>query len=173
MGDVQLGSTSSSEFGGGNTLRIGRPEHPGFNFPGRRASHLLDLFHAGRPLSGNAQDAAGPVQAVEGHVNLNTASREAIRLLVAGRIHQDPQIREFASNVHAQGILRHPTVTELDEVPDFTEIATRIADAIIAGRPYASPSEIASITDDLDGPDNPVFGNPQILANYSSSGFPR
>lgn len=34
-------------WGGGNTLRIGRPEHELFDRPGMRASQWLDLFHAG------------------------------------------------------------------------------------------------------------------------------
>lgn len=34
-------------WGGGNTLRIGRPEHRLFDQPGRRASQWLDLFHTG------------------------------------------------------------------------------------------------------------------------------
>lgn len=34
-------------WGGGNTLRIGRPEHERFDQPGMRASQWLDLFHTG------------------------------------------------------------------------------------------------------------------------------
>ncbi|HRQ90016.1 MAG TPA: hypothetical protein PLA50_14550, partial [Bacteroidia bacterium] len=34
-------------WGGGNTLRIGRPEHARFDRPGMRASQWLDLFHTG------------------------------------------------------------------------------------------------------------------------------
>ena len=34
-------------WGGGNTLRIGRPEHERFDRPGMRASQWLDLFHTG------------------------------------------------------------------------------------------------------------------------------
>lgn len=34
-------------WGGGNTLRIGRPEHALFDRAGMRASQLLDLFHTG------------------------------------------------------------------------------------------------------------------------------
>lgn len=34
-------------WGGGNTLRIGRPEHIRFDQPGMRASQWLDLFHVG------------------------------------------------------------------------------------------------------------------------------
>lgn len=34
-------------WGGGNTLRIGRPEHARFDQPGMRASQWLDLFHTG------------------------------------------------------------------------------------------------------------------------------
>ncbi len=37
----------SSLWGGGNTLRIGRPEHRLFDRPGMRASQWLDLFHVG------------------------------------------------------------------------------------------------------------------------------
>lgn len=36
-------------WGGGNTLRIGRPEHALFDRPGMRASQWLDLFHVGVP----------------------------------------------------------------------------------------------------------------------------
>ena len=40
-------ATPSPLWGGGNTLRIGRPEHELFDQPGMRASQLLDLFHVG------------------------------------------------------------------------------------------------------------------------------
>lgn len=37
------------QFGGGNSLRIGRLEHPKFDQMGQRASQLLDLFQTGTP----------------------------------------------------------------------------------------------------------------------------
>lgn len=55
---------SSKMWGGGNTLRIGRPEHARFDQPGMRASQWLDLFHAGSngtnlgPLPGSGVTAA-------------------------------------------------------------------------------------------------------------------
>ncbi len=45
-------------WGGGNTLRIGRPEHALFDRPGMRASQWLDLFHTGYPGT-NLRSAAG------------------------------------------------------------------------------------------------------------------
>ncbi|MEQ1839237.1 MAG: hypothetical protein ABL994_02410, partial [Verrucomicrobiales bacterium] len=40
-------ATPGKMWGGGNTLRIGRPEHRLFDQPGMRASQWLDLFHTG------------------------------------------------------------------------------------------------------------------------------
>jgi hypothetical protein len=44
---LPLDATPSPLWGGGNTLRIGRPEHELFDRPGMRANQLLDLFHVG------------------------------------------------------------------------------------------------------------------------------
>jgi hypothetical protein len=49
-GEVTTSCNADSDFGGGNTLRIGRPEHPKFDLekkPGQHAGRLLDLFHVG------------------------------------------------------------------------------------------------------------------------------
>jgi hypothetical protein len=48
-GTVDERKRGAQEFGGGNTLRIGRPEHPRFDQVGQRAAQLLDLFHVGVP----------------------------------------------------------------------------------------------------------------------------
>ncbi len=93
-------------FCGGNTLRIGRNEHSAFrpdyrpaqqrdparpDHRGMAASTLLDLFHCGDP---NALDveaaAASNLARIDGHVNVNTATRGALRALVAGRLRMDP-----------------------------------------------------------------------------------
>ncbi len=44
---LPISATPGKMWGGGNTLRIGRPEHKLFDQPGMRASQWLDLFHAG------------------------------------------------------------------------------------------------------------------------------
>lgn len=44
---LPLDAAPGKMWGGGNTLRIGRPEHARFDQPGMRASQWLDLFHAG------------------------------------------------------------------------------------------------------------------------------
>jgi hypothetical protein len=45
--NLPAGSVPGKMWGGGNTLRIGRPEHALFDRPGMRASQWLDLFHTG------------------------------------------------------------------------------------------------------------------------------
>jgi hypothetical protein len=172
-GDVLASSTSSADFGGGNTLRIGRPEHPRFDIAGQRASQWLDLFHAGLSRSADAGEREGPVVRIDGHVNLNTASRHALRLLIAGRIQQDPEIRRFLGDFHTQGTDRFPAVEGVSPVPDFTGIADRIAGAIIRSRPFASTGELANARE-FDGViSTHVFGNERLLPEYAASGYPR
>ena len=45
--NLPAGSVPGKMWGGGNTLRVGRPEHALFDRPGMRASQWLDLFHTG------------------------------------------------------------------------------------------------------------------------------
>jgi hypothetical protein len=52
------------QFGGGNSLRIGRLEHPKFDQMGQRASQLLDLFQTGTPGT-NCEFLTKPQNAVE------------------------------------------------------------------------------------------------------------
>lgn len=47
LASLPLQATPGKMWGGGNTLRIGRPEHELFDRPGMRASQLLDFFHVG------------------------------------------------------------------------------------------------------------------------------
>jgi hypothetical protein len=172
-GDALASSTSSADFGGGNTLRIGRPEHPRFDIAGQRASQLLDLFHTGLARSADPDEREGAVVKVEGHVNLNTASREALRMMIAGRIQQDPEIRSFLSDTHTQEVSRFPAVEEVSPAPDYTPIADRIADAIIRSRPFASTGELAN-TREVDGAVfTHVFGNARLFPEYSGSGYPK
>ncbi len=47
--DLTSSAQASDVWGGGNTLRIGRREHPRFDTMGQRAAQLLDIFHLGVP----------------------------------------------------------------------------------------------------------------------------
>lgn len=152
-------ASQPSEFhGGGNTLRIGRPEHPAFDSAARRGMHaarLLDLFHAGRPHATDAAAREGPLVEIAGHVNINTASRDALRAMAAGLLVMDPALSEQLHAEHDESMMPPVKAVALD-APQASIAADLIADAIIRTRPHASPAEIAWATD-ADG--NAVFGN--------------
>ena len=144
-------------YGGGNTLRIGRPEHPKFDvisgappaeMPGMHAARLLDLFHTGKSRSTSQADREGGLVRIEGHVNLNTATEDALRALAAGNLKADPRLARTNSQTHSSSTAA-PPVTEI-EVPSLTQTkqADLLAQAIIRGRPYLSPSEIATSRDE-------------------------
>lgn len=138
-------SSPSVFYGGGNTLRIGRPEHGAFEpsvGEGKHAAYLLDLFHVGLSRSEVASDREGPVVRIAGHVNLNTASRDVLRALAAGPLVMDPMLSRQTSVEHDQ--TRMPPITGLSlSAPASVVEADRIADAIIGSRPYGSTAGLA------------------------------
>ena len=165
---VQINNVSSLYFGGGNTLRIGRPEHPKFDLPakhvpadmpGTHAARLLDLFHAGKSRSGNASLREGPVVRIEGQININTASHEALRSMAAGFLGMDPKLSKRTSDTFDGRMAPTAQLLTTLSAPTTDKEADRIAEAIIVGRPYATPSELACAA----GTDSKqVFGNPFI-----------
>ena len=161
--DVIAASPASPDHGGGNSLRIGRPEHPAFDQPGRRALHLLDMFHAGRSRSPDPALREGNLVEIRGQVNLNTATRDVLRALAAGALGQDPSLATVPDSLNHQGaplMAPPPDLTTLYAPSNGTLTeADRIADAILRSRPFASPSELA-LAKDQDG--KPVFGNPDM-----------
>jgi Tfp pilus assembly protein PilX len=169
---VQVNNEPSPYFGGGNTLRIGRPEHPQFNqdassalnhtsaaMPGTHAARLLDLFHAGKSRSNDKSLREGLLVRIEGNVNINTASRDALRAMAAGHLVMDPKLSKRTSDVF--GSRTAPPVEALNTLsaPTNSREADVIADAIIKGRPYASPSELACVT---GSGGEQVFGNSDL-----------
>jgi hypothetical protein len=159
-------ATPSDKFCGGNTLRIGRPEHerfrPDFLIPpatGRPfqrslcATSLLDLFHCGQPRVGfhtnplndlEVQQLTGDLVRIHGHVNLNTASRDTLRALVAGRLQADPRLRRrLTSEAQAE---QNPTALENELHPPSSSAvgaqADLLAELIIRHRPYVTPAEL-------------------------------
>ncbi len=141
-------------FCGGNSLRVGRVEHslfrpdyrpsPGPGRPlhrGLAASTLLDLFHCGDANSLEAARITGPHVRIDGHVNVNTASRETLRALIAGRLAADPRLRrknDDAEPAAGQPVLLLPPSKSRTEAQ-----ADVMAAAIIQNRPYVTPAEVA------------------------------
>lgn len=148
----------STFYGGGNTLRIGRPEHHAFNLsdkPGLHATLLLDLFHTGRSRSEDSALREGPVIQIKGHVNLNTASRDALRAMAAGALVMDPSLARRTSAEHDKTMMPPVSPLSLSAATSAVE-ADRIADAIIHTRPYSHTAGLA-LAKDSDGVE--VFGN--------------
>jgi len=165
----------SDKYCGGNTLRIGRVEHdrfrPDFNIPaaaGRPntrslcATSLLDLFHCGQPRAGwhtvemtadETKQLTGDLIHIHGHVNLNTASRDTLRAMAAGRLVMDPRLSRTLP-VKRPGDADHE-ITIGNNVPKLNESmlyppssaengaqADLLAELIIRHRPYITPAEL-------------------------------
>ncbi|MEI6674546.1 MAG: hypothetical protein WCO57_05155 [Verrucomicrobiota bacterium] len=159
--DVLPASPASPDHGGGNSLRIGRPEHPAFDQPGKRALNLLDLFHVGQARSLERALREGKVVEIRGHVNINTATRDALRALAVGALGQDPSLASVPNTLnHDPAPVLAPATTPVTlYAPSAGALleADRLADAILRARPFASPSELALVKD-ADG--KYVLGNP-------------
>jgi hypothetical protein len=157
------GATPNSASGGGNTLRIGRPEHPLFAFTnmygnsvpaipnmGMSSAALLDLFCVtnGTSISG------GPYSLGGGKINLNTAPAPVLRALAGGiRLSND-----------------------LAQVPANYAIPPAMAEAFAQGvmrfrskYPFLTPSHLSFIGTDSTWPNtnnwptNAVFGNTNAI----------
>ncbi|MEI8293770.1 MAG: hypothetical protein WCG66_07230 [bacterium] len=117
--------TASTASGGGYSLRIGQGEFPVYNRPGSRSYQLLDLF----TVSANRTNQAS--------INLNTATSDALRALVAGiqqRTNQNlqPTNRMIYAARSSGG-----------------EAGNRFAEAVIASRPFLSVAQLSNITNSL------------------------
>ena len=122
-----------------------------------RATSLLDLFHAGQPSSSDPSSKTSDLIRIDGHVNVNTASRDALRMLAAGTFVMDPSLSLRLSDSHTAIPVAAPHTKKLQlDAPMSDSLADTIADAIIANRPFTSPSPMAAATD-ANG--NEVFGN--------------
>ncbi|TLD70982.1 hypothetical protein FEM03_08665 [Phragmitibacter flavus] len=158
---VDIGSiaTPSSSYCGGNTLRIGRPEHtrwrPDFRAtpdPARQkdrrhsASALLDVFHVGVPTSTDQNVLTGDlVTTLPGQVNINTATKDTLRAIFAGPVKMD--------SVALPPNLKPPTQTNQADL---------LAQAVIDCRPYLSNAESAEKVQLLTNgqfTDRPWFGS--------------
>lgn len=134
--DIVNGTAADGNYGGGMTLRIGRPEFTQFDQPGVRAWQLLDLFHTGNRLN------------TRGLVNVNTASRDVLRALGAGILLNRDVDMSFAPN---------PAPPSGFYPPFASKQADIFADAVIAARPFLSASQLSTIK--IAGTSTPLFGN--------------
>jgi Tfp pilus assembly protein PilX len=124
-------SASSAIAGGGFSLRIGQAEFPRFNTNGARAAQLLDLF----TIQTNRTNS--------GAINLNTATRDALRAVVAGLNLQ------VSSNLQPTNTAFYPARSAAGYAGD------RFADAVIASRPFLSVAQLSYATNSL----GTYFGN--------------
>jgi len=135
--DIVNTTVADGNYGGGMTLRIGRPEFTQFDKPGLRAWQLLDLFYPGNRVN------------TRGLVNINTASRDVLRALGASVLLNRDLDVSFAPN---------PAPTPGFYPPFMAKQADVFADAVIAERPFLSAAQLNAIK--AAGTSTPLFGNP-------------
>lgn len=135
--------TTDGNYGCASTLRIGSPEFKDFDSSDSRATRLLDLF------------GVADRREVRGAINLNTASRDALRALAAGiEFKQDAAIAPAS----VFGPVNNPaSPTQAD----------KFADAVVANRPFLSPAQLADIVTIPGDATSKFFGN---AAQWTSAG---
>jgi hypothetical protein len=167
-GNITINSIADPSFGGGNTLRIGRPEHPRFAFAklkntdtypypnmSQSAVAFLDIFS----LSDSSDNG--------GKINLNTAPAPVLRALAGGvTLSNDPAmtpsstlpITNTMTEAFAQGVMRFRAVN-----------------------PFLTPSQLAFIATDYGitnpaashwtntWPKNAVFGNTKSTVSLTNA----
>lgn len=159
--EVSWVSQPSMVYGGGHSLRIGRPEHQRFDRPGMRASHLLDLFHCGQPDSAYESERHGSTIRVHGRINLNTASRDVLRCLAYDALSGE-SISQVVDTAHDTAHAFGPQLQSWR--PNRAELerhAKAVAEGIIRSRPFASLSELSHLRDEQG---RSLFGDQEQLA---------
>ena len=123
------------------------------------------MFHAGIPNSNHSDEREGNLIEINGHINVNTSNKNALRSMAAGLLAQDPELRRVTGWEHdtTSGAFRPQTAPLELGAPTFIRVADRIADAIVLRRPFASTSELAAV---LDENGNPVFGNRDVYPDF-------
>ena len=158
--NLSTAGVADNGYGGGNTLRIGRPEHPRFAFTnygggdpvpnmGMSAAAMLDLFRVG---SADSNSFTGG-----GKINLNTAPRPVLAALAGGVTLTNDPARAPATapananmtNAFAQGVLR------------FRQLY-----------PFYSPSQMTFISTDygIDGWTN-TWANTAVFSTNAGAGL--
>lgn len=160
--DLTATALPSAKFCGGHSLRIGRPEHRRFrpsyqpsdtDRPQDRrfcATALLDLFHCGQPFSDDPFTCEGDLVRVDGHLNLNTATRDSLRALAAGRLvmdpasvptRLDPSSRDAPADLITDAILRCRPLLSVAELPE--RLLGEDGEPLLGRNKRASESQVA------------------------------
>jgi hypothetical protein len=173
--NLSTAGVADNGYGGGNTLRIGRPEHPRFAFTnfggagsvevpnmGMSAAALLDLFC----LTNGTSVGGGPYTLGGGKINLNTAPAPVLRALAGGiRLTQDPSL----TGVGGSG-------TNFPVPPSMAEAFAQGVMRFRSKYPFLTPSHLSFIGTDPAWPNtttwpaNAVFGNTNSIALSSAPG---
>ena len=160
--DTTWTNTGGELHGGGNTLRIGRPEHSLFAFTNvagstvatpnmqMSAAALLDLFCTTTQFDES------------GKINLNTAPAPVLRALAGGiYLRSDPALS--------------PGGTNFSVPPEMAEAFAQGVMRFRAKYPFHSPSQLAFIGTDQTWPNtntwpkNAVFGNTNTISLVTNS----
>lgn len=142
--DIIDSTDADANYGGGRTLRIGRPEFTRFNKLGIRASDLLAIF------------STDPTRPTKGLVNLNTAPREVLQALGAGLNLSQGEKTE-------PNEIREPTIN--------SSRGSRFADAVLRNRPFTSTHQLATMTylPEGGGGGETFFGNRKQWRNSDTT----
>lgn len=142
-------ASPNSRYGGGSTLRIGRPEFTRFTNDGNRSAQLLDLLAVG-PTTGNGTI----VNPVPGKININTASSNALRALASGvTTPSDPGLTPGGTNFT-------PSTTAINA------FVSAVINTRNTRRPFYSTAELGNIATNLTPatwPGSSVFGNRALM----------
>jgi len=146
MGNATNTMVSDRNYVAPSSLRIGRGEFFEFDQQGKRASQLLDLFDTEE------------LKSTQGKININTASRDVLRTLGAGLI------AAADADILPQTLRYDPDNPQLGLPGPFdSSQGDKLADALIAARPFVSLSKLSNIKVGVQ----PFFGN---MAMWSSTG---
>jgi hypothetical protein len=149
---ITSSNNATNNAGGGQSLRIGRAEHPRFALTanatpqltnGLRASQLLDIFEVG-PTNNS-----GVSNVPAGRININTASTNVLRALAAGVFNStDPALTPGGTNF----------VVPTNAVNAFISSVTNYR----SRQPFFAPSQLTLLSTNTNlsqWPTNAVFGS--------------
>jgi hypothetical protein len=141
-------ATPNTAYGGGHTLRVGRPEFTRFTNAGQRSAQLVDIFASSTATNTNS---GALLNRVPGRININTAGTNALRALAAGVFHTNDPLVTSGSGTNTN------FVVPVAAVGAFLSGVTNAR----AQRPFFSPAELNMITNTSPGvwPAIAVFGN--------------
>ncbi len=160
--NLPLDAAPGKAWGGGNTLRIGRPEHRLFDRPGMRASQLLDIFQTG--FTGT--NLKGVDDSDELYENYDPRDHQPPPSAPSSEQSEDlPYVLIYPTGLHAEGIYQQKYGhLNINSAPSAFEIET-----LLRG-PFASSAVLPVEGDRVEGPENTKPIDKQALENGLNDG---